>query len=85
VDLNGLVNYLRNIDGVVVGILLTGVDDSTTKASVRSCRSFNAATFLKEFGGGGHAAAAGVTLEDTVEGSRARLLGRLETLLEPGE
>lgn len=83
-DLNGLVNYLRNIDGVVVGILFTGVDETTTKASVRSAHHFNAATFLKEFGGGGHAAAAGVTLAEPVEVARKRLLGRLCTMLEAG-
>jgi len=84
-DLNGLVNYLRNIDGVVVGILFTGVDATTTKASVRSARTFNAAAFLKEFGGGGHAAAAGVTLDLDVDTARQRLLDRLEALLEAHE
>lgn len=84
-DLNGLVNYLRNIDGVLVGILFTGVEGSLTKASVRSARTFNAATFLKEFGGGGHAAAAGVTLEMPVEEARKLLLDRLEALLESHE
>ncbi|MBX3180138.1 MAG: 30S ribosome-binding factor RbfA [Candidatus Hydrogenedentes bacterium] len=82
-DLNGLVNYLRNIDGVVVGILLTGVEPRLTKASVRSGHHFNAATFLKPFGGGGHAGAAGVTLELPVDEARERLLDRLRELLEP--
>lgn len=81
-DLNGLVNYLRNIDGVDVGILFTGVDGETTKASVRSSHAFNAATFLKEYGGGGHAAAAGVTLHEAVPAARERLVSRLQTLLE---
>lgn len=84
-DLNGLVNYLRNIDGVAVGVLFTGVENSVTKASVRSSRDFNAASFLKEFGGGGHAAAAGVTLDLPLEESRERLLGRLEEVLERGQ
>lgn len=76
-DLNGLVNYLRNIDGVVVGILFTGIDAQTTKASVRSSHAFNAATFLKEYGGGGHAAAAGVTMDEPLESARQRLLDGL--------
>lgn len=80
-DLNGLVNYLRNIDGVVVGILFTGVDAQTTKASVRSSHAFNAATFLQEFGGGGHAAAAGVTLNEPLPEARQRLLDGLCRLL----
>jgi phosphoesterase RecJ-like protein len=80
-DLNGLVNYLRNIDGVVVGILFTGVDAETTKASLRSSHAFNAATFLKEYGGGGHAAAAGVTLNEALPEARKRLLDGLCAVL----
>ncbi len=80
-DLNGLVNYLRNIDGVAVGILFTGVEARLTKASVRSSHAFNAATFLKEYGGGGHAAAAGVTMELPLAEARQQLLERLSTLL----
>ena len=83
-DLNGLVNYLRNIDGVVVGILFTGVDAGTTKASVRSSHAFNAATFLKEYGGGGHAAAAGVTIDAPLPEARQRLLDGLCSLLGNG-
>lgn len=83
-DLNGLVNYLRNIDGVVVGILFTGAGETLTKASVRSGHSFNAAAFLKAFGGGGHAAAAGVTLEEPLESAMRRLLSSLKTALEAG-
>lgn len=80
-DLNGLVNYLRNIDGVVVGVLFTSVDSTTTKASVRSSNAFNAATFLNQFGGGGHAAAAGVTLNEPLDAARKRLLDGLCSVL----
>jgi bifunctional oligoribonuclease and PAP phosphatase NrnA len=80
-DLNGLVNFLRNIDGVVTGILFNGVDESTTKASVRADKTFNAAEFLKEFGGGGHAAAAGVTMEEPLKSAMERVLTRMDACI----
>jgi bifunctional oligoribonuclease and PAP phosphatase NrnA len=80
-DFNGLVNFLRNIDGVVVGILFNGVDENTTKASIRSDKAFNAAEFLQEFGGGGHAAAAGVTMSEPIDTAMNRVLARMEELL----
>lgn len=77
-DLNGLVNFLRSTEGVVAGILFTGVDGNTTKASLRSDKTFNSAEFLKAFGGGGHAAAAGVTLEEPLYQAMDRILEGLE-------
>jgi phosphoesterase RecJ-like protein len=73
------VNFLRSTEGVVAGILFTGVDSNTTKASVRSDKTFNAAEFLQEFGGGGHAAAAGVTMNEPLYQAMDRVLSHLET------
>jgi len=61
-DADGLVNYLRNIEGVEVGILFREVDATATKVSIRSRDGFNCASFLAQFGGGGHARAAGATM-----------------------
>ncbi len=83
-DLNGLVNFLRSTEGVVAGILFNGVDESTTKASVRSDKQFNAAGFLKDFGGGGHAAAAGVTMNEPLESAMERVLTALESSVGAG-
>ncbi len=80
-DLNGLVNFLRSTEGVVAGILFTGVDEDTTKASVRSDKTFNAAEFLREFGGGGHAAAAGVTMSESLESAMEQVLARLDDMV----
>lgn len=76
-DINGLVNYCGNIEGVRVGILFQGVEPALTKASFRAAPGFNAAAFLAPFGGGGHAAAAGITLKESLEDAKARLLGAL--------
>lgn len=84
-DLNGLVNFLRSTEGVVAGILFNGVSETTTKASVRSDKSFNAAAFLKTFGGGGHAAAAGVTMSEPIETAMERVLSALESSVGDGD
>jgi bifunctional oligoribonuclease and PAP phosphatase NrnA len=81
-DVEGLVNYPRNIEGVDVGILFREIDSETTKVSMRSRDTFNCARFLAQFGGGGHAAAAGVTMNlplesacrVVVEGVRTQML-----------
>ena len=80
-DLNGLINHLKNIEGIEVGILFNAVTPDLTKVSLRSTLDFNAAKFLGEFGGGGHAAAAGATIEAPIEEARQRILERLEITL----
>lgn len=62
-DVNNLVNYARNIEGVEVGVLFNGLGPASTKVSLRARKHFDAATFLAAYGGGGHAAAAGATIE----------------------
>lgn len=73
-ELDGLINFARNIDGVEVAMLLKEVGPACTKVSLRSRPSFNSAVFLQRFGGGGHAAAAGATLALPLREARARLL-----------
>jgi phosphoesterase RecJ-like protein len=62
-DVEGLVNYPRNLAGVRVGALYREIPDGKTKVSLRSQNDFNSAHCLQAFGGGGHAGAAGATLD----------------------
>lgn len=66
-DHEGLVNYARNIVGIELGILFREIDSTTVKVSLRSHGAFNCARFLAQFGGGGHAAAAGATINMPLE------------------
>lgn len=61
-DLEGLVNYPRNIEGVDVGILFKQLDAERLKVSFRSTEKVNVAAVAKNFGGGGHVRAAGCTI-----------------------
>jgi phosphoesterase RecJ-like protein len=61
-DLEGLVNYARNIDGVEVGMLFKGMNDGSVKVSFRSAGKADVAAIAQRFGGGGHIRAAGCRL-----------------------
>lgn len=73
-DFSGLVDFARNIRGVDVGILFREVNEKSTKVSVRSDSTFNSANFLRKFGGGGHAGAAGATIDLPLEEACAAVL-----------
>lgn len=83
-DIDGLVNFGRNIEGVSVGMLFKEVDAEKVKVSLRSNRSFNSAQMLKPFGGGGHAGAAGATLHGTLHEVRPTILAAVSAALQGG-
>lgn len=66
-DLEGLIQYPRNIEGVQVGLLFKQVDDAKVKVSFRSNGNVDVAQVAKSFGGGGHVKASGCTIEGTLE------------------
>jgi phosphoesterase RecJ-like protein len=63
-DLEGLVNYPRNIEGVEVGLLFKQNGQESVKVSLRSAGRVNVAAVAQLFGGGGHVRAAGCRLTD---------------------
>ncbi len=81
-DLEGLVNYPRNIEGVEVGILFKENGTKSVKVSMRSGGLVNVAEIARSMGGGGHARAAGVRLTiplaDAMEQVIAQVRGALE-------
>ncbi|MBI5095688.1 MAG: bifunctional oligoribonuclease/PAP phosphatase NrnA [Candidatus Hydrogenedentes bacterium] len=73
-DFDGIINFIRNIEGVEVAVLFREVNLGTTKVSLRSRPGFNSAEALHNLGGGGHAAAAGATLPMQLASARERVL-----------
>ncbi|MDP4097496.1 bifunctional oligoribonuclease/PAP phosphatase NrnA [Paenibacillus sp. P96] len=80
-DLEGIVNYPRNIQGVEVGILFKVIDGQAVKASLRSAGRIDVAALAQSFEGGGHVRAAGCRLEGTVEEVIERVVNRVKELL----
>lgn len=61
-DLDNIVEYFLNIDGVEVSFMLKEHSETRTKVSMRS-RNIDVSQIAVSLGGGGHKKAAGVTLE----------------------
>lgn len=73
-DLEGLVNYPRNIEGVEVGLLFKEMEPGKVKISFRSDGSVDVASLAKRLGGGGHLRAAGCTLEMAMDRAIAEVI-----------
>ncbi|GGN90245.1 DHH family phosphoesterase [Saccharibacillus kuerlensis] len=80
-DLEGIVNYPRNIQGVEVGVLFKVINDKAVKASMRSAGRVDVAAIAAEFGGGGHVRAAGCRLEGSLEEVTELVLERIRQSL----
>ena len=73
-------------DGVIINIrhresLKVYLEKNVFKISVRSSRNVNAAQFCAQFGGGGHAEAAGCQLSGTLEEVKATLRAAVNEVL----
>ncbi|RCX21262.1 phosphoesterase RecJ-like protein [Fontibacillus phaseoli] len=66
-DLEGIVNYPRNIQGVEVGLLFKVINENAVKVSMRSAGKVDVASVAQTFGGGGHVRAAGARIEGSLE------------------
>ncbi len=64
-DLDGIVNQLKNIEGIECAIFMYQTDVLEYKVSLRSTERVNVAQVAGFFGGGGHARAAGCTMRGT--------------------
>lgn len=80
-DLDGIVEFLRNIDGVDLAFLLKQAPDGHFKASVRTTERVDAVEMTAPFGGGGHRRAAGCDLPGPPDAARDALLARYHELL----
>ncbi|MEW4369283.1 DHH family phosphoesterase [Paenibacillus kandeliae] len=80
-DLEGIVNYPRNIQGVEVGIFFKVIDDHAVKASLRSAGRIDVAAVAQHFGGGGHIKAAGCRLEGSLEQVKQQVVSYIKELL----
>lgn len=72
-DLEGLVNYSRNIEGVELGILFYVENDDEVKVGFRS-RQLDVAVLAGKFNGGGHTRAAGCRMQGSFETVKVKVL-----------
>jgi phosphoesterase RecJ-like protein len=78
-DTEGLIDTLRAIDTVVTAVIFEEQRDGRIRVSARSKdESVNVADVCAQFGGGGHRAAAGATLDGPIETAATFYLEALE-------
>ncbi|KOR89965.1 DHH family phosphoesterase [Paenibacillus solani] len=80
-DLEGIVNYPRNIQGVEVGILFKSLKSGIVKASLRSAGRVDVAALAQTFGGGGHVRAAGCSIEGSLQDIIPRVVEQVKLKL----
>lgn len=65
-DIDGLINTIKDIEGVEIAVLFRGVAENRTKASLRSKVWADVNQIAGIFGGGGHLRASGVSIDGDV-------------------
>lgn len=69
-DVDGIVSYARDIEGVEVGILIKEKEEGEVKISLRSKTYVDVSEIAKSLNGGGHKKASGCTIYDNVENAK---------------
>ncbi len=77
-----LINQLSSIAGILITVLFVQQAEDRVKVSWRSVSGIDVSTIAFEFGGGGHAAAAGADITGSLEVVRNQVLQKTRSLLE---
>lgn len=77
-DVDGVINYARDIQGVEIAILLKETSDGFVKIGLRSKNTIDVSKLAGKFGGGGHKKAAGAT----VKGSLVEVQEKIEVQIK---
>lgn len=80
--IDGFINYPRGVEGVEVAVQFKEVDTEKFKVSFRSRGKVNVASIAENFGGGGHANAAGCSLEGPIDQVREKIGQAVEQAIE---
>ena len=66
-DLDEIINFIRDTEGVSVSFIVKEVEDDVYKVSLRSKGDLDVSKVATEFGGGGHKNASGLTYKGKVD------------------
>ncbi|MCU0779621.1 MAG: DHHA1 domain-containing protein [Akkermansiaceae bacterium] len=81
-DSEGLIDVIRGIRGVQVAVFFEELPDGYSRVSLRSKdRRYDVCQIAAEFGGGGHALAAGIRLKDGIASTKTRILNAIHRIL----
>lgn len=71
---SGLVNFLSDVDGAAMGVVLTEMPDGSVRVGLRCHPPYDVAEVAMQFGGGGHKLAAGCTLPGPLPAAETRIV-----------
>ena len=80
-EVEGLASIPRRVEGVLMGITIREKEDGVFKISVRTNEGVDASKYCAIFGGGGHIAASGCTIEGTLDTVLESLINEAEKIL----
>lgn len=84
-DIEGMVNWARNVDGVQVGVLLTTAKGGGVRVSMRSrSEKVDVGKVCMTLGGGGHPGAGGCHIEGDLESTKERVVRALDAAFNRG-
>lgn len=81
-DTEGIVNYTRSIKGVQVGMLFSEAPNNVTRVSFRARDGYDISQIARKFGGGGHKAASGATIEKPLNEAMKMVLDAVDQWME---
>lgn len=84
-DIDGLINTIKDIEGVEIAMLFRGVAEDRTKVSLRSKRWADVNIVAGMFDGGGHVRASGCTINGNVEEAAEQLVPAVKKYIEETE
>lgn len=71
---SGLVNFLADVEGVRMGCVLSEMPDGSVRVGLRCHEPYNVAEVALQFDGGGHALAAGCSLDGPLRDAEERIV-----------
>ena len=80
-ETEGIVNYGRSIEGVLISALLKESEERSTRVSMRAKPGYDVQQVAAMFGGGGHKAASGCTIPLPLAEAKKKLLGILREVV----
>ena len=80
-DVEGIVDLIRTVAGLEIVLLFREAPDGMIRISLRSKSNADVGRFAEQFGGGGHARAAGIRIAATLQEAIDRILYAAEVLV----
>jgi len=76
-DCEGLVNYALGIEGIETALFFRELPNGRFRVSLRSKGAVDVAKFAEQFGGGGHARAAGLKIDSTLDAAHDKVVAAM--------